>query len=87
MMVNAVSAAADTDRSSVAAYRLLWLAVLFDVLAFGVGFASGAWLADRAWMVIADPRRGRVLAFVTVAGLCAPAITGILDLYRRAHTP
>jgi len=30
---------------------------------------------------------GRVLAFVVIGGLCAPAITGALDLYLRARTP
>ena len=29
-----------TDTSSTAAYRLLWLAVFFDLMAFGVGFAA-----------------------------------------------
>src|SRR5260221_14582766 len=32
------------DSSAAAAYRLLWLAVFFDLLAFGVGFG---W--DRRW--------------------------------------
>src|SRR5437870_13833879 len=44
MTADAATAAAATDRSAVAAYRLLWLAVIFDVLAFGVGFG---W--DRRW--------------------------------------
>jgi hypothetical protein len=52
-----------------------------------VTFALGAWLADRVWLVVTDPRRGRVLAFVVVAGICAPAVTGAIDLYLRAHTP
>ena len=33
-----------TDTSTDTAYRLLWLAVFFDLLAFGVGFG---W--DRRW--------------------------------------
>jgi len=28
-----------------------------------------------------------VLGFVVVAGICAPVVTGALDLYLRAHTP
>lgn len=59
---------------------------IFSALAAMLTVAVGAWLADRVWTVIADPRRGRVLAFVIVAGLCAPALTGALDLYLRAHT-
>lgn len=40
-----VVVAATTDRSSATtAYRLRWLAVFFDLLAFGLGFA---W--DRRW--------------------------------------
>ena len=50
-------------------------------------FAAGAWLADRIWTVVVMPTRGRVLAFAIFAGLCAPALTGALDLYLRASTP
>lgn len=50
-------------------------------------FAAGAWIADRIWTVVITPTRGRVLAFAIVAGLCAPAVTGALDLYLRASTP
>ena len=60
---------------------------LFSALVAGLTFAIGAWLADRIWPVIADPRRGQVLAFALVAGICAPAFTGAIDLYLRAHTP
>lgn len=50
-------------------------------------FALGARLADRIWRVVTKPTRGRVLAFAILAGLCAPAVTGALDLYLRASTP
>jgi hypothetical protein len=60
---------------------------LFGAFVAMVTFALGAWLADRVWLVVTDPERGRVLAFVVVAGICAPAVTGALDLYLRAHTP
>lgn len=50
-------------------------------------FAVGAWLADRVWSVVTDPQRARVVAFVIAAGVGAPAVTGVLDLYLRAHTP
>ena len=43
-MTEATADALATDTSSVTAYRLLWLAVFFDLMAFGVGFA---W--DRRW--------------------------------------
>ena len=60
---------------------------LFSAFIAAPAFALGAWLADRVWTVVSDPQRGRVLTFVIVAGLCAPAVTGALDLYLRAHTP
>jgi hypothetical protein len=47
----------------------------------------GAGIADRVWTVVERPTRGRVLAFVVIAGICAPAFTGILDLALRARTP
>jgi hypothetical protein len=56
---------------------------LLAILAFGVG----TWLAERVWMVIADPTRRRVLTFAATAGIAAPAATGILDLYLRARFP
>ena len=48
---------------------------------------AGAWLAGRIWSVVEAPRRDAVLAFVVIAGICAPAVTGVLDLYLRTHTP
>ncbi len=50
-------------------------------------FPAGAWLAERVWLVVRLPSRGRVLAFVAIAGICAPTLTGALDLYLRARTP
>jgi len=60
---------------------------LFGALVAMVTFAVGAWLADRIWSVVVDPQRRAVLTFVVVAGICAPALTGALDLYLRTHTP
>jgi hypothetical protein len=60
---------------------------LLGALAAMVSFAIGAWLADKIWSVVLDPRRRAVLTFVLVAGICAPALTGALDLYLRTHTP
>lgn len=60
---------------------------LFSALSAMPAFALGAWLADTVWTVVTDPERGRVLRFVVIAGLCAPAVTGALDLYLRGHTP
>jgi hypothetical protein len=60
---------------------------LFSALVAMVTFAVGAWLADRIWSVVVDPQRRAVLTFVVIAGICAPALTGALDLYLRAHTP
>jgi len=60
---------------------------LSSSLAAIVTFAIGAWLADRIWRVVLEPERRAVLTFVVVAGICAPALTGALDLYLRTHTP
>ncbi len=60
---------------------------LFSALSAMPAFALGPWLADKVWTVVASPERGRVVRFVVVAGLCAPAVTGALDRYRRVHTP
>jgi hypothetical protein len=119
MTADALTPARPTCRSASSAHRFLWLAVFFDVMAFGVGFgwdrrwhathpfedffspahpifgaiaamltfAIGAWLADRVWMVVAEPERRRVLTFVVVAGLLAPAATGALDLSLRGRVP
>ena len=72
------AAAGAVDRSSAsAAYRLLWLAVAFDVLAFGVGFG---W--DRRWHAT-HPFED----FFSQPHLFAPAVTGALDLHLRTRTP
>jgi hypothetical protein len=47
----------------------------------------GAAVADRVWRIVENPTRGAVLALVTIAGLGAPAFTGIIDLALRARTP
>ena len=60
---------------------------LFSVFAAGPAFAAGAWLADKIWSVVIEPTRRRVVTFAIIGGLCAPAVTGLLDLYLRARTP
>jgi len=37
--------------------------------------------------VLERPKRRRVLTFVALAGIAAPAFTGVLDLALRARTP
>ena len=49
--------------------------------------AAGAFVADRVWRVVERPTRPRVLTFVAVAGVAAPALTGAIDLALRARTP
>ena len=49
--------------------------------------AVGAAVADRIWHVAERPTRGRVLSFVALAGVAAPAFTGVIDLALRARTP
>ena len=47
--------------------------------------ALGAAVAERTWRVVEHPTRGRVLTFVTLAGICEPALTGVLDLALRSR--
>lgn len=49
--------------------------------------ALGAAAANRIWHVVELPTRRRVLTFVALAGIAAPAFTGVLDLALRAGTP
>jgi hypothetical protein len=49
--------------------------------------AVGGALAERIWRVVERPTRGRVVKFVALAGIAAPAFTGVLDLVLRARTP
>jgi hypothetical protein len=49
--------------------------------------AIGAAVADRIWRVVERPTRRRVLTFVALAGVAAPAFTGVIDLALRARTP
>jgi hypothetical protein len=49
--------------------------------------ALGAVLADRIWRVVELPTRTRVLTLIALAGIAAPAFTGVIDLALRARTP
>ena len=49
----------------------------------GAEDASGTTAYRLFWLAVLFS----VLAFVVAAGICAPAVTGALDLYLRAHTP
>jgi hypothetical protein len=48
---------------------------------------AGAAVAERIWRVVEHPTRRRVLTLVGLAGLAAPAFTGVIDLALRARTP
>jgi hypothetical protein len=50
-------------------------------------FPVGVWLGHLIWSVVERPTRRGVLAFVTLAGLVYPAMTGIVDLSLRARVP
>lgn len=76
-----------TAAISVAIARGDILFPVFGVLAAIPALAVGAWLADTVWAIASDPRRRQVFTFVIVAGIGAPAVTGVLDLYLRTHTP
>lgn len=75
--VPSMTTAQNETSSAATAYRLLSLAVAFDVLAFGVG---GGW--DRGWHAT-HPFED----FFSPPHLFAPAVTGVLELYLRARTP
>jgi hypothetical protein len=49
--------------------------------------AAGAAIGGRIWHVVERPTRRRVVTFVALAGVAAPAFTGVLDLALRARTP
>ena len=138
MATTTVTAEATKDRIGLdTAYRVLWLAVVFDILAFGVGLGwdrtwardasvalltrttdfvplivpalvlavrgsaaigwrgwtltglcfGGAVVAGRIWRVAERPTRRGVLTFVALAGVAAPAFTGVIDLALRVRTP
>ena len=75
------------SHSAVGAYRLLWLAVLFDVLAFGVGFASDRqWHATHPSEDFFSPPHLFVYPMHFLATLTLLWITFRPDLYLRAHT-
>lgn len=88
MTTEAATRTVSIDRSTGTAYRLLWLAVIFDVLAFGVGFtADRRWPATHPFEDFFSPPHLFVYSMhflatctLVVAGICAPAITGALDL-------
>ena len=48
------------------------------------GVAARAALAGRIWRVVESPTR--LLAFVGIAGIAAPAFSGVIDLTLRART-
>ena len=48
---------------------------------------AGAAVAEPIWRVVERPTRGRVLTFVILARICAPALTGVLDLALRSRAP
>jgi hypothetical protein len=81
------------DASLAPAYRLLWLAVVFDVLAFGIGFDwDRRWHATHAFEDFFSPPHlfiysMQLCATITLAGLAMPVLTGIVDLALRARTP
>ncbi len=50
-------------------------------------FPVGAWIGGLIWSVVARPTRAGVLAFVALAGLAYPALTGAVDLALRARVP
>ena len=47
----------------------------------------GAVVAEPIWRVVERPTRGSALTFVTLAGICAPGLTGVLDLALRSRAP
>jgi hypothetical protein len=50
-------------------------------------FPVGVWLGRLIWSVVERPTRVGALAFVLLAGIAYPALTGIVDLVLRARVP
>jgi hypothetical protein len=60
---------------------------LGGALLAGPLMAVGGALAERIWRVVERPTRSRVLRLVALAGIGAPAFTGVVDLVLRVRTP
>lgn len=58
---------------------------LISALAAAPAFGLGLWIADKIWVVVSEPTKKRVVLFAALVGLGVPALTGLLDLYLRAH--
>jgi hypothetical protein len=71
----------------VIATALIWKAMPGAALLGILLFPVGVWLGQAIWSVVERPTRGGVLAFVTLAGIVYPAMTGIVDLSLRARVP
>ena len=83
--VPSVTTAQNGSSSAATAYRLLRLAVAFDVLAFGVGFGwDRRWHATHPFEDFFSPPHLFVYSMHFLATL---TLTGALDLYPRARTP
>ena len=88
MTTGARAIASTAAPSAVGAYRLLWLAVLFDVLAFGVGFAwDRQWHSTHPSEDFFSPTHLFVYPMHSLATLTLLWITFRPDLYLRARTP
>ena len=65
----------------------LWYA-RFNIALIGTAlFPIGVWLGHLIWSVVERPTRRGVLAFVTLAGVAYPAVTGVVDLTLRVRVP
>lgn len=66
---------------------LPWRATYGGLILAGPLMVLGAALAGRVWSVVERPTRGGVITFVVLAGVVAPAFTGVIDLALRSRTP
>lgn len=64
---------------------VLWRGTAAGVVLGTLLFPAGAWLGTLIWRVVDRPKRGGVLAFVALAGVAYPALTGVVDLALRAR--
>jgi hypothetical protein len=69
------------------ACSLLWVQNPLLAVVCGPIAILGAVLGDRIVGVIEAPTRRAVLASTASIGLFIPIVSGMLDLYWRAHTP
>lgn len=69
------------------AAAVIWKGTAGGVVLGTLLFPAGAWIGYRIWDVVETPTRRGVLTFVVLFGIAYPGLTGVVDLWLRAHVP